>query len=465
MTTVQPTGTAAAVAEELRASFSGEIITPDHPDYDAARQVWNGLIDRHPAVIARCANVDDVVAAVGAARHHRIEVSIRGGGHQIAGTAVIDDALVIDLSAMRDVEVDPEARIARVAGGALWQDVDRASQAHGLATTGGEVSITGVAGLTLGGGMGLLQRAFGLACDNLRAVEIVTADGVVRRASAGEHPDLFWAARGAGRGIGVVTAFEFDLHPLGPDVACAQVMYPASQAGAVARAWRDLAMSAPESVSPELMFWSIPPDPEIPSELHGLPVVIALGIYAGDPADADAALAPFHELGEPLLDVSGVVPYADLQASADELVPDGGRYYFKAHFADQLTDEALDDLVELHANRPTDLTLIAVRTLGGAIDRVRADESAYPHRGHRFNVSVDAVWKDAADDDRAIEWSRSAWSAWKHHAVGGVYMNFAGLEDETDVTGTDLFGNEARLAEIRVAYDPDGVFAAAATRR
>jgi FAD/FMN-containing dehydrogenase len=458
-------GTAAAVIDDLRAAFAGEVIDPGHAEYDQARQVWNGLIDRHPAVIARCAGVDDVVSAVRVARQHGIEVSVRGGGHQVAGTAVIDDGLVIDLSAMRSVQVDPAARTARVAGGALWQDVDRATQAHGLATTGGEVSITGVAGLTLGGGMGHLQRAHGLACDNLRSIEVVTADGVVRRASAGEHPDLFWAARGAGRGIGVVTAFEFELHPLGPEVAVAQPAFPASEGPRIVRAFRELADAVPETVSPELVLWSVPPDPAIPAELHGEPIVIVGGVFAGDPADSDAALAPIRDLGEPLLDLGGTMPYVDIQASVDALLPDGGRYYFKSHFADELTEEGLDLLLDLHANRPTGLTLIAVRTLGGAIDRVRPDESAYPHRGHRYNVSVDAVWHDPADDDRVVSWSREAWTAWKPHATGGVYVNFSGLEGEADVTGADLFGNEARLAEVRATYDPDGVFDAAAHRR
>lgn len=464
MTAVQP-ATIAAVIDDLGASLAGEVIAPDHPEYDAARQVWNGVIDRYPAVIARCAGVDDVVSAVRAARQHRIEVSVRGGGHQIAGTAVVDDALVIDLSAMRSVQVDPDACTARVAGGALWQDVDRATQSHGLATTGGEVSITGVAGLTLGGGMGHLQRAHGLACDNLRAIEVVTADGVVRRASPGEHADLFWAARGAGRGLGVVTAFEFDLHPLGPEVSVAQLAYPASEGPRIVRAFRDMGSIVPETVSPELILWSVPPDPAIPAELHGEPVVIVAGVFAGDPADADPALAPIRDLGEPLLDLGGTMPYVDMQASVDELLPDGGRYYFKSHFADELTDEGLDLLVDLHASRPTRETLIAVRTLGGAIDRVSPEESAYPHRGHRFNVSIDAVWTDPAADDRVIGWSRDAWTRWKPYAAGGVYVNFAGLEGEADVTGADLFGNEARLAEIRAAYDPDGVFDAAAHRR
>ena len=462
MTTID-SRTRAEVATALRGVIAGEVITSDDPGYEEARRVWNGVIDRRPAVIARCSNVGDVVEAVQVARH-RIEVAIRGGGHQVAGSAVCDDGLVIDLSSMREVTVDPSARRATVAAGARWGDVDRATQEHGLATTGGEVSITGVAGLTLGGGMGVLQRAFGLACDNLHAVEIVTADGLVRRASASEHPDLFWAARGAGRGLGVVTAFEFDLHPLGPEVALAQVVYPMDEAASVVRRFRDLAVAAPETVSPEVLLWSVPPDPEIPEELHGQPMIMAVGVYAGVPADASSVLAPFAELGTPMMDLSGTLPYADVQSSPDPLFPEGARYYFKSHFADGLSDEALDEIVRAGKARPTAASLIAVRTLGGAIDRVGADESAYRHRGAAFNVSFDGAWTDAADDDRVIGWARDAFTAFTPHATGGVYVNFAGFDDEPDVSVSDTLGNEARLAEIRDAYDPGGVFSGPAHR-
>lgn len=464
MTTTSPLDHA-ELSGALRGALDGEIIVPGDPGYDDARRVWNGVIDRHPAVVARCAGTADVVAAVEIARHHDIEVSVRGGGHQVAGSAVCDDGLVIDLSSMRDVTVDPAARTATVAAGARWADVDRATQQHGLATTGGEVSVTGVAGLTLGGGMGLLQRAHGLACDNLRAVEIVTADGVVRRASAGEHPDLFWAARGAGRGLGVVTSFEFDLHPLGPDVATAQVVYGMDEAASVVRGFRELALAPPETISPELIMWGVPPDPEIPEELHGHPVIIVVGLYAGDAGEAAPVLAPFAELGTPLMDLGGTVPYVDLQSSVDELFPEGNRYHFKSHFADELTDAALDEIVRAGEARPTPESLIAVRTLGGAIDRVGPDESAYPHRGARFNVSFDGGWADPADDERVVGWGRTAFTAFAPHATGGVYVNFAGFDDEADVSASDIWGSEARLAEIRGAYDPDGLFSGAARRR
>lgn len=454
------------LVEGLRAALAGDVVAPGEPGYDDARKVWNGVIDRYPAAVAYCSSTADVVEAVRLAREHRPEVSVRGGGHQIAGSGVCDGGLVIDVSRMNGVHVDPDTRTARVQAGARWADVDRATQLFGLATTGGEVSKTGVAGLTLGGGMGNLQRAHGLACDNLRAIEIVTADGVVRRASATEHSDLLWAARGAGRGLGVVTSFEFDLHPLGPDVALAQVVYPYHELETALRGWRDLALAAPETVSPEAIPWAVPPDPQLPAELHGQKVLFAIGVYAGDPAEAGPVLAPFGRLGTPLLDLSGTVPYVDIQSVSDELFPDGGRYYFKSHNMDELTDDAIAELVACDERRPNPESLIAIRTLGGAIDRVSPDESAYPHRGARFNVSIDANWSDSADDERVIGWVRESWEAMRPFANGGVYINFAGFDDEADVGREAVFGvDTARLERVLAQYDPDGLFAGAAQRR
>lgn len=452
--------------ESLRAAVRGEVITRGDSGYDDARAVWNAVIDRYPAVVVRCTGIADVIAAVRFARDHPMEVSIRGGGHQVAGSAVCDDGLVIDLSPMTGVFVDSVARTARVQAGARWADVDRATQVFGLATTGGEVSVTGVAGLTLGGGLGLLQRAFGLACDNLRSIEIVTAEGLVRTASAKEHPDLFWAARGAGRGLGVVTSFEFDLHPLGPEVRAAQVAYPYEDAEAGLRRWRDAALAAPESVSPEAVLWSVPPDPALPAEMHGTKILLAAGLYAGDVAEADPVLAPFGKLANPLIDMSATLPYEELQSSLDDLLPDGGRYYFKSHFMDELTDEAIATIVACDRDRPNPESLIVVRTLGGEIDRVTRDESAFPHRGARFNLSIDAVWADPADDQRVIEWVRSTWETMRPFATGGVYINFAGFDDENDVAREDVFGvDTGRLARVLAEYDPTGLFAGAAHRR
>lgn len=467
MATSELTATAfdatSAITDALRAGLRGDVIDKSHRGYDEARQVWNGLIDRHPAVIARCADTADVVEAVRVARRHRPTVSIRGGGHQVAGTAVCDDGLVIDLSPMRAVHVDPVARTARVQAGATWGEVDRATQLFGLAVPGGEVSQTGVAGLTLGGGMGGLQRAHGLSCDNLRSLEIVTADGAVRTASREEHPDLFWAARGGGRGLGVVTSFEFDLHPLGPQVAVTNVFYPYDDAGQVLRAWRDLAPQLPQTVSPQFVLWSLPPEPEIPAELHGAKVVIVAGLYAGAPADATAALAPLAGLGTPLMDVSDTVNYLDAQSALDGAFPAGGRYFFKSHFLDDLTDHAIEAMLACDAHRPNPESLMVIRTLGGAIGRVPGDDSAYPHRDAQYNLSIDAAWFDPALDPAAIGWGRASWDAMAPFSTGGVYINFAGLGDEADRAA--VFGSAAgHLHRIQMSYDPDGIFAVAADR-
>lgn len=453
----------AALAGALRGAMRGEVVDRRSPGYDGARRVWNGLVDRRPAVIARCAGVADVVEAVRAARRHRPVVSIRGGGHQVAGSAVCDDGLVIDLSAMAGVHVDPAARTARVGAGATWGDVDGATQVHGLATTGGEVSATGVAGLTLGGGLGVMMRAHGLSCDNLRSVEIVTADGAVRTASADVHPDLFWAARGGGRGIGVVTSLELALHPLGPEVAGALVLYRYEDAAAVLRAWREVAAGAPRTVAPELALWSIPPLPDVAEELHGAPVVIVAGVFVGPAAGAGPVLAPLRALATPLADLSATGSYVESQSAVDDLFPAGGRYYWKSHFVDELTDELVDELVAVGAGRPTPESVVFLRTLGGAIADVAGDETAYPHRGARFNVSIDASWHDPALDASAVAWARSSWDRLAPFATGGVYLNFAGLGEE-GVGAAALGASAARLDEVRRAYDPDGVLDAAARR-
>ena len=454
----------AALVEALRSSLRGEVIDRRHPAYEEARRVWNGLIDRRPAAIARCAGADDVVAAVRVAREHRPVVSIRGGGHQVAGSAVCDHGLVIDLSAMREVSVDPDARLARVAGGARWADVDRATQAFGLATPGGEVSVTGVGGLTLGGGIGATMRAYGLSCDNLRSVELVTADGELRTASRDEHADLFWALRGGGRGLGVVTSFEFELHPLGPEVASALLLYPYEQAERVLRAWRNYAPEAPDEVTPEIGLWSIPPLEDVPDEFHWAPVVVVGALYAGPPEQANPALAPLRELGTPLADLSGTGPYVEAQSALDDLFPSGGRYLWKSHFLDELSDEAIATILEHDAGRPTPQSVVYLRTLGGAIARVGADEMAFAHRSATFNLSVDALWSERALDEAAIAWARSTWAALCPHATGGIYLNFAGLGDEDGLREAVLGTNAQGVEAIRRGYDPDGLFEAAARR-
>jgi FAD/FMN-containing dehydrogenase len=460
---VTNTGETLSLAEEAIQEFAarlrGELIRPGDPDYESARRVWNGLIDRRPALIARCAGTADVVEAVGFARANDLMIAVRGGGHNVAGTAVCEGGLVIDLSRMKGIHVDPAARTARAQGGVILGELDRETQLFGLAAPLGEVSATGIAGLTLGGGMGLLARKYGLSCDNLRSVEIVTADGQVRTASATEHPDLFWAVRGAGRGLGVVTSFEFQLHPLGPEVMSATAMYPVEQADAVVRAWRDFTNRAPEEVMAELMFWSVLPDLGLPEELHGRPVVVVTAIYAGPSAEGERALQPLRELAEPLLDLSGPAPYVEVQSSFDGVAPDGLRYYWKSLFLDRLEDAALDAIVARGADRPTPSTAVILRHLGGAIRRVPEDATAYGNRSAEYNLSIDGIWSDPGDDARVIGWVRSAWDELRPHSTGGVYINFAGLSEESEaMSRAAAAGNFERLMEVKRRYDPTGLF-------
>ncbi|MGH2618932.1 MAG: FAD-binding oxidoreductase, partial [Thermomicrobiales bacterium] len=328
--------------QTFRSGLRGEVLQPGEIGYDETRMIWNGMIDRRPALIVRCAGTADVVDAVTFAREHDLLLSVRGGGHNVAGNAVNDGGLVIDLSAMRGVTVDPERRTARVQGGATWGDVDRETQLYGLATTGGQVSTTGVAGLTLHGGLGVLHRKYGLALDNLRAVEIVTADGQVRTASATENADLFWAVRGAGSNFGVVTWFEFALHPLGPEIVMVVPIFSLEDAPAVLRQYRAFARTAPDEMGPQAIFWSVPAVDDFPAELHGKPIVVVQVVYAGDPDEGERLLQPVLEWAPPLLDLSGRMPYAVTQSAFDPFFPAGWLYYWKSLLLNELSDAAIE---------------------------------------------------------------------------------------------------------------------------
>lgn len=446
-------------AEDLRQQLRGALILPGDPDYDTARAVWNGLIDKRPAAIARCAGTADVVAAIRFASANGIEIAVRGGGHNVAGHATSDGGLVIDLSMMRAVQVDPQRRVARVQGGALWGDLDREAQLHGLVTPGGEVSTTGIAGYTLSGGIGLLHRKWGLACDNLLGVEIVTADGAVRRASQTEHPDLFWAIRGGGGNFGVVTWFEYQLHPLGPEVYSVAVLYQIEQAARILREWRAFTAQAPDEVTAEAFVWCVPPFPDLPDELAGAPALIIGGLYAGPADEGEQALRPLREFGEPLLDLSGPAPYVEVQSAFDALFPAGLRCYWKSLFIEDLSDALLDVMLEQGSRRPSAQSLLALRHLGGAISRIPEDATAFGNRGARYNLSVDAIWEDPADDERSIRWARATWEALRAHTGGGVYLNFAGLgEDTAALTRAGHRGNYERLRALKAKYDPDNLF-------
>jgi len=447
---------AAALAHRML----GEVIAPGHPGYDQARRVWNGMIDSRPALIARCADADDVATAVRFAAETGMPLAVRGGGHNVAGTAVVDDGLVIDLSAMREVRIDPRGRTVHVQGGATWADVDRVTAPLGLATPGGVVSETGVAGLALSGGVSWQRRRDGMTVDNLVSAEVVLADGRRVRASADEHPDLHWAIRGGGGNFGIVTSFELALHELGPEVFRTFVAYPIEDAARVLAGWRDAVADAPDELSTVGFIWSLPVVPELPEHLRGLAYAGVSGMWAGDPADGERAARPLRELATPLLDMSGITTYLELQRELDAYFPAGLRYYWKALYLDELSEPAIDTTVDWSLRRPSERSLIVIRHCGGAMSRVGAEETAFGDRSSEWMLSIDATWDDPADDERNIGWTRAFWDdCHRFSQHGKTYFNFPGLLEEGDAAVRASYGaNHARLARIKAEYDPGNLF-------
>jgi hypothetical protein len=451
-TTLDP---AAALADDL----TGELIASGHAEYDSARGVWNGMIDRHPALIARCADADDVATALRFAGEHDLPIAVRGGGHNVAGTAVVDDGIVIDLSALRAVSIDASGRTVHVQGGATWADVDRVSAPLGLAAPGGVVSETGVAGLALSGGVSHQRRRDGMTIDNLVSAQVVLADGRRVRASADEHPDLYWALRGGGGNFGVVTDFELRLHELGPDLSVLNIAYPLEDARRVLTAWRDAVADAPDELTTAGFVWALPVVDELPEELRGRPHVGLVGIWAGDPEEGERAIAPLRTLAKPLLDMSGRMEYLDLQRSLDPFFPKGRRYYWKAHYLDGLTDAAIETTAEWSGRRPSNDTLVIVRHCGGAISRVGAEETAFGDRSSEWMLSIDSTWHDPADDETNIGYTREFWDATVPCSNGQTYFNFPGLLEEGEAAVRSSYGaNHARLTQIKAKYDPENRF-------
>ena len=436
-----------------------EILWPTSDAYEGARRVWNGAIDRRPACIARCKGVADVVAAVRFARDRDLELAVRGGGHNVAGTAVCDGGIVIDLSAMRAVSVDPIRRTAAVQGGALWSDVDRETQAHGLATTGGIVGHTGVAGLALGGGIGFLMRKHGLTIDNLLAAEVVTADGNVVRASSDEHPDLFWALRGGGGNFGIVTTFQFALHPIGPRVLAGSVFWAAESTASVLRFYRGFASQAADELGTVVRLGTIPPLPVIPRALHWRPAIAVACCYAGGVEDGECAVRDLRRFGAPLVDLLAPSPYAAFQGALDDTVPHGWHYYWKATNLAGLTDAVVGVIADhAHAAR-SPRSYAAMFHMGGAVARVRRDATAYASREVAHNIIIDAAW--LPDEDGAAEraWARRFYEALHPHRAGGVYVNFLDADDDASRI-REAYGDRTirRLADVKARYDPDNVF-------
>jgi FAD/FMN-containing dehydrogenase len=439
--------------------FRGELIGADHTDYNMARAVWNGAIDRRPYRIARCIGTADVVAALCFARDHDLEIAIRGGGHNVAGTAVCEDGMVIDLSAMRAVRVDPGGRRAWVQGGALWGDVDLETQAHGLATTGGIVSHTGVAGLTLGGGVGWLMRKHGLTVDNLLAADVVTAEGERLRASEDEHPDLFWALRGGGGNFGVVTSFEFRLHEVGPAVLAGPIFWDASDAGDVLRFYRDFIRDAPDELGTVVRFGTAPPLPVISEDLHWRPVVMVGTCYAGPIEDGERVLRPLRASRTPLLDLVGPAPYAGFQSALDSTVVHGWNYYWKSTHLPELRDDLIDVIVEHAFSGSSPRSYAAMFHLRGAVSRVAEGRTAFGNRQASHAITLDAVWRPGEDfGDRDTAWTRRFFAALGRFRQG-VYVNFLGGDEAPDRV-REAYGDSVyeRLVDVKTMYDPDNVF-------
>jgi FAD/FMN-containing dehydrogenase len=456
---MNPATTLLDPATDLDRRLSGRVVLPTHSDYDAARRVWNGMIDRRPSAIAYCTTPDDVALAVGHAAERRLPLAIRGGGHNVAGTSVCDDGLVIDLSPMREVRLDPSGRSVHVQGGATWADVDSVTAPLGLAAPGGVVSETGVAGLALSGGVSHQRRRDGMTIDNLVSAEVVVGDGRRLRTSAAENPDLFWALRGGGGNFGVVTAFEFRLHGLGQEVFALNVAYPLEQASRVLRRWRDAVADAPDELSTAGLIWTLPAVDELPEPLRGKPYVGIAGLWAGDPEVGERATRGLRDLAEPLIDMSGRVEYIDLQRSLDPYFPAGRRYYWKALYLDRLSDAAIATTVERSERRASEDTLVIIRHCGGAISRVGSEQTAFGDRSSEWMLSIDSTWREPAEDEANLAWTREFYDEALAHSDGKAYFNFPGLLEEGESAVRASYGtNYRRLAEIKAVYDPQNTF-------
>jgi FAD/FMN-containing dehydrogenase len=448
--------------QALRSRVRGPVIAPTDTGYEDARVVWNGMIDRRPAAIVGVRDASDVAAAVQVATAHNVTLAVRGGGHNVAGSAVADAAIVIDLRNMRSVSVDARARTAHAQGGATLGEVDSATQPHGLAVPIGVVTETGIAGLTLGGGLGWLRRKHGLTVDNLLGAEVVLADGRIVRASANENDDLFWAIRGGGGNFGVVTEFEFEAHPVGPQVPFAFVFIPLEAGVRGLKFFREYMQTVPDELSTFAIVGGVPDAEMFPEEVRGRDALIFAACWVGDAAEGDRILRPLRTFATPLVDMSGTWSYREqVQTLFDEDYPNGGRYYWKSQYIDALMDEAIEGLVDAGFRRPSKASTIDLWHLGGAIARVPADATPVPQRQAQYLIGIEANW-DAGDthaDAENVAWARELWAATQRWSPAGVYVNFAGFGEEgTDLVRAAYGANYARLAKIKAKYDPANVF-------
>jgi FAD/FMN-containing dehydrogenase len=441
---------------DLRERVRGEVVTADDDGYDDARAVHNGMIDRHPAVVVRVANVGDVMAAVAHARDNDLPLSIRGGGHSAPGFGTNDGGVVIDFSTRRGVRVDPASQTARAEAGATWGDFNAATHAFGLATTGGVISTTGIAGLTLGGGIGYLSRGLGLSLDNLVSADVVTADGRFLVASEDENAELFWALRGGGGNFGVCTALEYQLHPV-DDVYWGPMFFEIEETENVFRFYRDYIKDAPEEMGVFPAFQIAPPLPFIPEDRHGDLFVALVACWAGHPDEGEQRFKPFHDVAEVKAEHVGRVPYPAINAAFDGLFPKGIRQYWKGNFVKDLTDDAIAAHVEHGAKTPTVSSTMHLYPIDGACQRVGADETAFGHRDASFSMVVVSAWEDPADDEANTQWVRQYSAAIAPHSEPGGYINFMAADDD-DRVPANYGDNYARLVDVKREYDPDNLF-------
>lgn len=441
----------------LSARFQGELIAPGTTEYEKARRVWNVSIDKRPALIARPRDTSDVAAAVAFARDHDLPVAVRCGGHSVAGTSVCDEGLLIDLSLMKGVRVDPERMRARAGGGVLWGEFDKETQPFGLATPGGRVTTTGIGGFTLGGGYGWISPRYGLACDNLVAADVVTADGQLLSVSEDENEELLWGLRGGGGNFGVVTSYEFRLHPVGPTIVGGMLMHPLEQAEDVLRQYRDLVDQAPDELATAIAFFPAPPEPFVPASLQGKTVLGIMACHCGDVDEGLRLVGPLKELGPPAVDLVGPMPYLDMQAMLDPTAPPGWNWYNAGEHLDGLTDEAIGTLVGHAPQGLTPLTEAILFRHGGAVSRVPEADTAFANRESAYLLHPLAAWEEPSDEDPQMEWLRALVRDMEPFKTGGVYLNFSPGGDERLVDGFGAAKYE-RLVALKETYDPTNIF-------
>ncbi len=443
--------------EGLRSALQGQILLAGDDGYEEARQIWNAMIDRRPALIVRCAGAADVVQCVNFVREHGLLTAVRGGGHNIAGNAICEGGFVIDQSQLKAVRVDADTRRATVEPGATLADLDRETQALGLAIPTGINSTTGVAGLTLGGGFGWLSRKYGLTIDALRSVDVVTAQGELLHASADQNADLFWGIRGGGGNLGVVTSFEFEAYPVGPELLSGLIVFPLAQAKSVLKQYREFVAKAPDELCIWVVLRKAPPLPFLPAEVHGKEVIVLAMCYAGDPAAGAKAIEPLRSFGDAYGEHIGPMPFTAWQQAFDPLLTPGARNYWKSHNFTELNDAAVDQMIEYAGKLPSPHCEIFIASLGGATSRVAPDATAYPHREAQFVLNVHGRWEDAAQDAAGVAWARDFFDATAPYATGGVYVNFM-PEDETERVGAAYGPNFQRLPDLKVKFDPKNIF-------